>query len=201
MPEVDVKKQSHEQQQGRGELERRGAYPSLFSLHPGEFFNTNPFTLMRRFTDEMDRLFESTGWRKGRTELAPWSPAVEVTEHDGKLEVAVDLPGINESDVKVEVSDEGLAIHGERKREQEEKGEGYYRSERSYGQFYRLIPLPETAQLDQARAEFHNGELRISIPAPARQLNSREVPISTPGERKEPQSQAASGQQTRKAAG
>lgn len=201
MPEVDVKKQSHEQQQSRGELERRGANPALFSLHPGEFFNTNPFSLMRRFTDEMDRLFESGGWRKGRTELTPWSPAVEVNERDGKLEVTVDLPGVKESDVKVEVSDEGLIIHGERNREHEEKGEGYYRSERSYGQFYRLIPLPETAKIDQARAEFHNGELRISVPAPARQRNSREIPISTTGDRKEPQSQAASGQQTRKAAG
>jgi len=200
MPEVDVKKQTHNQQQERGELERRGAYPALFSRHPGEFFNTNPFALMRRFTDEMDRLFESSGWRKGRTEVAPWSPAVEVNEHDGKLEVTADLPGIQESDVKVEVSDEGLIIRGERKREHEEKGEGYYRSERSYGQFYRLIPLPETAKLDQARAEFHNGELRISIPAPARQRNSREIPISTAGERKEPQSQSASTQQTRKAA-
>ncbi len=201
MAEVDVKKQSHDQQQGRSELERRGASPALFSSHPGEFFNTNPFTMMRHLTDEMDRLFESGGWRKGRTELAPWSPAVEVKEHDGKLEVAVDLPGIKESDVKVEVSDEGLVIQGERKREHEEKGEGFYRSERSYGQFYRLIPLPETAKLDQARAEFHNGELRISIPAPARQRNSREIPISTQqGERKEPQSQGTSGQQTRKAA-
>jgi HSP20 family protein len=200
MAEVDVKKQTHDQQQGHGELERRGAYPSLFSLHPGEFFNTNPFSLMRRFTDEMDRLFESGGWRRGRTEMAPWSPAVEVTEHDGTLEVAVELPGVKESDIKVEVSDEGLVIQGERKREHEEKGEGYYRSERSYGQFYRLIPLPETAKLDQARAEFHNGELRISVPAPARQRSAREIPISS-GERKEPQSQASGAQQTRKAAG
>ena len=129
-----------------------------------------------------------------------WMPAVEVNEHDGKLEVVADLPGINESDVKVEVTDEGLVIQGERKREREEKGEHYYRSERSYGQFYRLIPLPESANLDQARAEFRNGELRISVPVPERQRNTRQIPISTSGERKEPQSQTA-GQQSRKAAG
>lgn len=200
MPEVDVKK--HDQQQSRGELERRGSNPSLFLSHPGELFNTNPFSLMRRFSEEMDHLFESGGWRRGRAEVAPWSPAVDVHERDGKLEVTVDLPGVKENDVKVEVSDEGLAIRGERKREHEEKGEGYYRAERSYGQFYRLIPLPETAQLDQARAEFHNGELRITVPAPARQRNSREIPISTQqGDRKEPQSQSSGAQQTRKAAG
>ncbi len=200
MPELDVKKQSHDPQQGRGELEQRGAHQPRFSLQRGDLFNNNPFSLMRRLTDEMDRMFEGGGWRRGRSEAAPWSPAVEVTERNGQIEVVADLPGLNENDVKVEVSDEGLSIRGERKREHEEKGEGYYRSERSYGEFYRLIPLPETAKLDQARAEFHNGELRIRIPAPARQRNSREVPISKTDERRQPQSQAASGE-ARKSAG
>jgi len=197
MAEVDVKKQSHDQQRG-GELQRRGgAYPSMFGIRPGEFLQTNPFALMRRMAEEMDRLFEG---RSQRGEGSSWMPAVEVNEHDGKLEVVADLPGINESDVKVEVTDEGLVIQGERKREREEKGEHYHRSERSYGQFYRLIPLPENANLDQARAEFRNGELRVSVPVPERQRNTRQIPISTGGERKEPQSQTA-GQQARKAAG
>ncbi len=196
MAEVDVKKQSHEQQRG-GELQRRGAYPSLFALRPGDLLRTNPFALMRQFTEEMDRLFEG---RSAGRETSLWTPTVEVAEHEGKLEVIADLPGINENDVKVEVTDEGLVIQGQRKREREEKGERYYRSERSYGQFYRLIPLPENANLDQARAEFHNGELRVSIPVPERKPSAREIPISTGEERKEPQSQTA-GQQARKAAG
>jgi HSP20 family protein len=194
MAEVDVKKQSHEQQRG-GELQRRGAYPSLFGMRPAELLHANPFALMRRMTEEMDRWFEG----RAQGEMSLWSPAVEVTEHEGKLEVIADLPGINENDVKVEVTDEGLVIQGERKREREEKGERYYRSERSYGQFYRLIPLPENANLDQARAEFHNGELHVSIPVPERKPSTRQIPISS-GEKKEPQSQTA-GQQARKAAG
>ena len=117
MAEVDVKKQSHEQQRG-GELQRRGgAYPSVFGMRPGEFLQTNPFALMRRMAEEMDRVFEG---RLQRGEMSSWMPAVEVNEHDGKLEVLADLPGINESDVKVEVTDEGLVIQGERKRERED---------------------------------------------------------------------------------
>jgi HSP20 family protein len=196
MAEVDVKKQSHDQQRG-GELQRRGAYPSVFGMRPGEFLHANPFALMRRVTEEMDRWFEG---RLPGGEASLWTPAVEVNEHDGKLEVVADLPGINESDVKVEVTEDGLVIQGERKREREQKGEHYYQSERSYGHFYRLIPLPENANLDQARAEFRNGELRISVPVPERQRNTRQIPISAGGERKEPQSQTA-GQPTRKAAG
>ena len=205
MAEVDVKRQTSEQQRNQalersrqsGGLERRGGYPSLFS-GPADFFSTSPFALMRRFTDEMDRLFEGHGWRGSKSEVTHWSPAIEVKEQDGKLEVLAELPGIKESDVKVEVTDEGLVIQGERKQEHEEMREGYYRSERSYGQFYRLIPLPEGATLDQAHAEFHNGELRVSIPVP--QQKTRQIPI-TAGERKEPQSQAAAASQTRKAAG
>jgi HSP20 family protein len=206
MAEVDVKKQTGEQQQRgqalertrQGDLQRRGPYSSLLSMNPAELFGVSPFSLMRRFTEEMDRVFQGAGGR--REELALWSPAVEVTEHDGKLEVVADLPGIKESDVKVEVTDEGLVIQGERKREHEEKREGYYRSERSYGQFYRLIPLPEGANLDQAHAEFRNGELRISIPVAEQQRKVRQIPISTAsGERKDAMSQAAGAQQGRRA--
>lgn len=199
MAETDVRKQSSsERSQQSGGLERRGAY---LPLNPSELFSMSPFALMRRFTDEMDRVFEGLGGRQGNAgELALWSPAVEVREHEGKVEVIADLPGIRENDVKLEVTDEGLVIRGERKQEHEEKREGYYRSERRYGQFYRLIPLPENANIDQVHAEFRNGELRVSIPVPERQRRVREVPISTSGERKEPQSQTAGAQQTRKAA-
>jgi HSP20 family protein len=206
MAEVDVKKQTGEQQRGQslerqrqGELQRRGPYSSLLSMNPAELFGVSPFSLMRRFTEEMDRMFQGAGHR--REEVALWAPAVEVTEREGKLEVVADLPGINENDVKVEVTDEGLVIQGERKREHEEKREGYYRSERSYGQFYRLIPLPESANLDQAHAEFRNGELRVSIPVAQQQRKVRQIPISStsPGERKEAMSQAASAQQGRRA--
>ena len=143
-------------------------------------------------------MFEDLGgWRSRRGEAEQWAPAVEVRERDGKLEVVAELPGVNESDVKVEINNEGLAIQGERKREHEEKREGYYHSERSYGHFYRLIPLPEGANTDQAQAEFRNGELRVSIPVPAQK--TRQIPISTTEERKEPQSQtaAAAGQARR----
>lgn len=207
MADVDVRKQSSSEQRGqpgqqlersRQSLSRRGAYPSIFDWSPSELFSTSPFALMRRFSDEMDRMFE--GGRRG--ELALWSPAVEVSERDGKLEIRADLPGVNEKDVKVEVTDDGLIIQGERKREHEERREGYYRSERSYGQFYRVIPLPEGANVDQARAEFRNGELRVSVPVAQQQRKSREVPISTgSGDRREPGSETARAAEQAKRAG
>lgn len=206
MANTDIRKQSDREQEGRGGqlstqrgggLSRREDWPaSPFSWSPGELFRLNPFELMRRFSEDMDRAFTSQ-WLGGGGQTGGWSPAVEVRERDGKLEVCADLPGLKQEDVKVEVTDEGLVIQGERKREHEENREGYHRSERSYGQFYRLIPLPEGANVDQANAEFQNGELRVTVPLPARTSNRRQIPIGS--EKKPAASQTSAAGQNAKA--
>jgi HSP20 family protein len=133
-----------------------------------------PFAFMKRFGEEMDQLFEDFGFGGGW--LAPvfrgnvmqgmWSPQIEMVEKDGQLVVRADLPGLTKDDVKVELSDDAITIEGERKGEHEEKGEGFYRSERSYGKFYRRLPVPEGVKAEQANASFNNGVLEITMPAP-----------------------------------
>jgi HSP20 family protein len=107
-----------------------------------------------------------------------WSPQVEMFERDGKLVVQADLPGIKKDDVKVEITDHQLTIEGERKDEREEKGAGFYRSERSYGSFYRSIPLPEGVNTENARAEFKNGVLEISMESPQLESSKKRLEIS-----------------------
>jgi HSP20 family protein len=146
----------------------------------------NPFSLMRRLSEEMDRAFASsfglpTG---GRTsfgqEAAMWVPPVEVRERNGNLQVIAELPGINKDDVKVEVTNEGLVIQGQRKKETEEKGQGFWRSERSYGEFYRLVPLPEGVDPEKTRAQFKDGMLTVELPLPeSMQRKRKEIPIRT----------------------
>lgn len=164
--------QQQEQQRERG-MTRRGEWaPSLLALSPREFFSMNPLELMRRFTDEMDRTF--TGGREGR---GMWAPSIEVKEKDNNLIICADLPGLNREDVKVEATDEGLMIQGERKREEEQKEKGFYRSERSYGRFYRLVPLPDEAKVENAKAQFNNGVLEITIPISESQRKTRQIPV------------------------
>src|SRR5437868_3427762 len=150
---------------------------------PG-LFGGSPFTFMRRFSEEMDRLFEDFGMGRGwltpsfGRDLLPstlgefgqsiWSPQVEMFEREGQLIVRADLPGLTKDDVKVEVADDAITISGERKNENEEKGEGYYRTERSYGSFYRSIPLPEGVNAEDANATFRNGVLEVTMTAPER---------------------------------
>ena len=68
--------------------------------------------------------------------------------------------------MKVEVTDDAVTIEGERKHEHEEESGGVYRSERSYGSFRRVIPVPQGTATDQAKASFKDGVLEITMPAP-----------------------------------
>ncbi len=150
----------------------------------------NPFSFMRRFSEDMDRLFGDFGLGRGLAsgfgrefgrltdlEGSMWSPQVEAFERDGKLVVRADLPGLTKDDINVDITDDAIKIRGERRQEKEEKEEGYYRSERSYGSFYREIPLPSGVRGEGANATFRDGVLEITLPAPARQPSSRRIEI------------------------
>jgi HSP20 family protein len=144
----------------------------------------HPLAFMRGFAREMDHLFEDfgfeSGWhmprflRRGRkllrrgAELAglEWSPRVEILEREGQFVIRAELPGLSKEDIKVEVTDDAITIEGDRKQEKKEEREGYCYSECSYGSFYRAIPLPEGAEASKATAEFRNGVLEVTVPAP-----------------------------------
>jgi HSP20 family protein len=105
-------------------------------------------------------------------------PQVEVFERDNKLIVRADLPGLQEQDVKVEVDEGVLTISGERKNDFEEKREGYFHSERSYGYFQRSVRLPEGIDLNQIQARFDSGVLEVEAPIPEQKPKGRNVPIT-----------------------
>jgi HSP20 family protein len=145
--------------------------------------------MMRRLSDEMDRLFEGFGFGRGLFpsaarggphaggELGMWSPRVDMFERDQKLVVAAELPGIDRNNVQVEVDRDGITIQGERRQESTTNERGIYRSERSYGQFYRHIPLPEGVDADSAQATFRDGVLEIEVDLPKPQQRGRKLEI------------------------
>jgi HSP20 family protein len=133
----------------------------------------SPFRALQRMADQMDRMFEDFGlgsrwtrplWREMGMEA--WAPEIDVHQKNNELTIRADLPGLKREDVTVEITDDAISIQGERKREHEEEREGYYRTERSYGSFYRVIPLPEGAITEEAKASFKDGVLEITMPAP-----------------------------------
>lgn len=157
----------------------------------------NPFGMMRRFTRDMERLFEDFqgfGFPNfSRTDFLPfrmefenvgWIPQIEVLQNNGQFMVRADLPGLTKDDVNIEVTDNFLTISGERKEEKEEKREGFYRTERRYGSFYRQIPLPEGAKTENAMATFNNGVLEVTMQLPKAETTSRKLEIKEPTEQK-----------------
>jgi len=170
MPEVKVTKEN-----GGALAHRPEVYFPTFPI--GGLLGASPFKWMKRFTDEMDRAFAGfTTTTPAEFEL--WAPPLEVKHKNGNFVVTAELPGLTKDEIKVEVLDEALVIEGERKREKEEKGEEFYRSERYYGKFYRSIPLPKGAKADQVKAELTNGVLEVIIPVPELKPAARQVPIA-----------------------
>lgn len=133
----------------------------------------NPVRVLQRMADQMDHVFEDFGfgplssrslWRMSG--MQAWAPDVDVFQKNNELTIRADLPGLRREDVNVEITDDSVHIQGERRREHAEEREGYYRTERSYGSFNRVIPLPEGAITEQAKATFKDGVLEITMPAP-----------------------------------
>lgn len=168
MAEVPVRKEHKEQ--------------SIVKSQPIDYapmFPWIPYSLLRQFTREMDRVF-----RGSSTETEAWAPAIDIRESNGTLTVTAELPGLKKDEVKVEVTNATLIIEGERKREHKDDREGYHRTERSYGRFYRAIPLPEGARTDQVKAELSDGVLKVSMPVPEVKKQVRQVTVEDGGKSK-----------------
>lgn len=126
------------------------------------------FRLMRQMTRDIDRLFGDFGMRMPVFDrILPdttWIPQLEVFERDGRFIVRADLPGMKKEDVKVNVQDNVLIVEGERKVEDEVKKDGFHRTERSYGTFFRSLPLPEGVKVDKIDAKYKDGVLEVAMP-------------------------------------
>jgi HSP20 family protein len=135
-----------------------------------EFARIEPRAFMRRVFRDVDRFFEKGEWPIARlgppfTDVA-WMPPVEAFERNHHLIVRVELPGMKKEEIGITFTDGVLTIEGERKLENEEKKNEWYRNERTYGKFARTVPLPEGVKVDAITATFEGGVLEITVPLP-----------------------------------
>ncbi|MFK0278563.1 Hsp20/alpha crystallin family protein [Ensifer sp. NPDC090286] len=149
-----------------------------------------PFEGLR---SEIDRLFDDfapTFWRRPfepvhfpRTSLlSTWAvaPAVDLVEKEASYEITAELPGIEEKDIEVKVSNGNLTIRGEKQEVKEEKDKEYVLSERRYGSFQRTFKMPDGVKADDIAAIFSKGVLTVTIPKTKEaQQNDRKIQVKT----------------------
>jgi HSP20 family protein len=134
-----------------------------------------PLTVFDTLQREVEQLFDdfSRGLSPGNStssgSLMPSIiPSMDVAETDKQIELSIELPGLQQRDVDISVSDNMLTIRGEKKAETEQKDKNFRRVERVYGTFYRVVELPPGIDPSAINAMMSNGVLRITIPKPAR---------------------------------
>lgn len=162
-----------------------------------------PFAWMRQMQDQLDRAFSSIWSGSGTTSSwspgsvfgpSDWSPAIDMFQRGNDLVIRADVPGLSKDDITVDIADDQVTIRGERRYDHEEERDGVFRSERSYGSFCRVVPLPQGAIADSAKATFNNGVLEVVVQAPSFDVRrGRRVEIKEGSERKQGQQQNPKG--------
>ncbi len=100
----------------------------------------------------------------GLVESGLLKPKADLSATDKEYRLTVEIPGVSEKDLTLAISGNSLTIRGEKKQEKEEKEKEFYRIERSYGSFQRVLTLPEDVDLDGIGAGFKDGVLTVTMP-------------------------------------
>jgi HSP20 family protein len=137
--------------------ERRDTMPTLVRWEP--------FREIATLQHEMSRLMNTFAGGNGDSGRG-WVPAVDAWETDGEVVYALDLPGIPEQEISVELEDGALTVSAERRRTNEVSEDRLYRYERRFGSFSRTLGLPQGVTEDQIRAEYKDGVLEIRVAKP-----------------------------------
>lgn len=129
------------------------------------FDRFDPFEELGTLRDRMDRIMSRlTGETEEDLFPSKWAPIADVVETKDAIIMKVELPGLNEKDVNVEIENNVLTLRGERQLEKETEEKGYRRIERSYGTFNRAFTLPPNVDTTKIAAFFNNGLLEVTIP-------------------------------------
>lgn len=141
----------------------------------------HPLTLLEQDMNHMfDEFFSRFGLAPAwETEWNAFSPQVDIVDSDKEIKVLVELPGLDEKDIEVTLSNDMLTISGEKQQEKEDKGKNYYRMERSYGSFKRSIPIPCEVKTDAVDATFKKGVLSIVLPKATEEQCRQKIAVKT----------------------
>jgi HSP20 family protein len=134
----------------------------------------------RMFDEFFERPFGIRPFFSDTSFMSDFAPQLDVVETDKQVTVSAELPGLEPEDIHISLDHNNLTISGEKRAEKEDKDKRYYRVERSYGSFYRSIPLPEEVDEDKIDASYKRGVLKIKLPKTKQAQEKRKrIPIKT----------------------
>lgn len=152
--------------------------PVIKTTAPAKRDERRPLEGLRREIDQLFESFHPFDWRLPSSVLGfelprvsreewPVLPAMDLVEKTDAYEITAELPGIDEKNVEIKLSNHTLTIKGEKQEEKEEKQTDYYLSERRYGSFQRSFQLPDGVDADKIDATFTKGVLTVKLPKTA----------------------------------
>ena len=155
----------------------RSFFPIAFEMsHPAARAGAEPFLALHREVNRLfDDAFRGPGAGSNAAGAAMTTPRMNVGETGQELRIEVELPGVSEDDVRVELAGDVLTIRGEKRIEREDVQ--HHIAERSFGTFARSLRLPFPAEPDRVQASFHNGVLTVTLPKPSAQDRVHHIPV------------------------
>jgi HSP20 family protein len=137
----------------------------------------DPWSLMPRLQDEINRLFGNVNQSDSSSATATWIPPVDIHEYTDRFEFYIDVPGVDPSKVELTLQGGVLTLSGQRTEPQStnrrDEEPQYHRIERGQGQFYRRFVLPDTVDSDRVNAAGKDGVLTVTIPKQAKAMPRR----------------------------
>lgn len=155
---------------------------------------TNPYRAMRETMNSVMEDFLSD-WPLMRVRPFEWrmqefSPSIDIIDEEKNIRIEAEVPGMNPEDIDITVTRDSIIVKGEKKSESEEERQGVRYSERSFGSFQRVIPMPADIETDRIEARFKNGVLDIILPRSEQSLQqSRKIQIKSEGQQQGVQKQ------------
>ncbi|MHB0977489.1 MAG: Hsp20/alpha crystallin family protein [Candidatus Aquicultorales bacterium] len=135
----------------------------------------DPWRDLLRMQEDLSKTFERA-FGPSKMQAPAWVPEADIYEKEGKIVITLDVPEVKPEEIEISIVDQTLKIKGERKKAEEIKEEDYYRMERSYGSFERIIELPVGVRTEEVDAKYKDGVLTVTLPK-AEEKKAKEVQV------------------------
>jgi HSP20 family protein len=156
----------------------------------------DPFREMVTMQNRLNSLFQDYSRGEGdSTTAAGFAPPVDIYEDEHKLVLKLEVPGMRQEDLNIQIENRTLTVQGERKFDREEKQENFHRVEHRYGTFFRSFTLPNTVDAENVQASYDAGVLKLEFPKRA-EAKPRQIKVSVGGQKQVEAGKSAQGSST-----